>query len=103
MTSEKKLERLAEAASVYWRVPLHRLRSRDRSRRLSWPRSICFYVACRAGASRQEVGDWWDRDPSTVTYGKQRVDTACELYPAEAKEVEEFITALDGLMDNEKK
>jgi len=57
------------------------------------------YLACRAGMSRQEIGDWWNRDPSTVTHGKQSVDNSIELYPAEASQVDDFIASLDGFLD----
>jgi hypothetical protein len=57
------------------------------------------FLACRDGMSRQGIGDWWDRDQSTVTYGKQRVDMSCELYPKLAAEVEDFITKTAGFMN----
>ena len=99
MTKKNKLDKLAKAASIHWKVPLHRLRSKDRCRKLVWPRSVCMYLACRAGMSRQEIGDWWGKDQSTVTHGKQSVDDSIELYPDKYRQVEAFVAFLAGFLD----
>ena len=93
MKNEMKhnLRQLAQAASAYWEVPMDQLQSASRKQSLAWPRWVCMYLAIDAGYRRVDIGNWWRRDHSTVTYGNKKVTEAIQLYPADRQDILDFV------------
>tara|TARA_R100001244_G_scaffold50454_1_gene44217 strand:+ start:596 stop:958 length:363 start_codon:yes stop_codon:yes gene_type:complete len=89
-TSPRLLNLWAEAASDYWGVSIEDLKSKSRSLRLVWPRSVCMWLGRNAGYSSPAVADFWDKDHSTVLHAVKLVGTLREHKPTYETQFRQF-------------
>jgi len=91
--STRTMKLLAEAAVAFFDVPLDGrdgLKSRTRTNKLVWPRSVCMWIARDAGFSSTIVGEWWSKDHTTVIAATQLVDDLRAQKPAYDKQFRQF-------------
>ena len=86
----KLMQLVAEAASVFFKIPLSELRSRKRTNELVWPRSVCMWIARDANYSSNKVGKFWGRTHASVLHAVHLVNDLTETYPTYLKQFEEF-------------
>lgn len=83
------LQILAEAAALYWDIPLEDLKSKSRKHKYSWPRMVCQSIAATK-YSQSVIGRFWNADRSGVNYSSKIVRNRTQTEPDIKKEVEEF-------------
>jgi len=88
----KGIQILAEAASVFFKIPLTELRSRKRTNEIVWPRAVCMWIARDANYTSQTVGKWWHRDHGTVLHAVKLVNNLIETYPKYNDQFKKFKT-----------
>ena len=89
--SSRRLRLLAEAASEFFDQPLDKMKSRERTNEIVWPRVVCMWVARDAGYTLQAIGDWWVRDHGTVSHAVNLVNNLRETKPAYDKQFRQFL------------
>ncbi len=71
------LDGITQRVSQMFRVKPRQVRGLDRSPQLLWPRQLCMYLARQlTSLSLSQIGEYYDRDQSTVRHACQKVAQA---------------------------
>ena len=98
---KSKQRRLAEAASLYFDVPLEELRSPSREQVYAWPRHVCQWIASDAGYKKPVIARFWNRDRTVVYNSVRRVKFLMETSKQKEKEVKDFMTFAKSYLNHE--
>lgn len=71
-----RLLEIAEATAAFYRIPLQVLKGRRRHYHIAYPRMVAMYL-CRhlADATCEAIGEFFERDHSTVVHAYQTIGT----------------------------
>lgn len=98
---KSKQRQLAEAAALYFGVPLEALRSPSREQAYAWPRHICQWIACDAGYKKPIIARFWNRDRTVVYNSIRRVKFLMQTDKHKEMEVKSFMTFAKSYLNNE--
>jgi chromosomal replication initiation ATPase DnaA len=101
-TMQRRLRLLAEAAAIFFSVPLEQLRSPSKQPLYAWPRMVCQAIAVTR-YKQPDVARYWRRDRSSMRYSLIRVKARMETEPAIKKEVDTFVTFVSRYIKKEEK
>jgi chromosomal replication initiation ATPase DnaA len=98
---KSKQRQLAEAASLYFNVPLEGLTSQSREQVYAWPRHVCQWIACDAGYKKPIIARFWNRDRTVVYNSVKRVNSMMKASRHKEKEVKDFMVFAKSYLNNE--
>jgi chromosomal replication initiator protein len=76
------LDRITRQVSEHFQVKPRQVRGPDRSPQLLWPRQLSMYLARQlTSLSLEQIGQYFERDPSTVRHACQKVEEALSREP----------------------
>lgn len=99
-----KLQTIAESVCNYFDIELKEIQKKGRKSNNSRVRQIFFYMANEFSQKTLcEIGDFCDRDHSTVIYSVNKIRTEKEIYSSLRMDLESIIEKLfgSGLIPND--
>ncbi len=74
-----------------YRVRIDEIHGHKRPSRIAWPRQICMYLMVElVDNGTKAIGDYFNKDHSTVVHAHQRVETFMRLYPDVQKAIQQI-------------
>jgi chromosomal replication initiation ATPase DnaA len=101
-TMQRRLRLLAEAAVIFFNVPIKDLRSPSKQPLYAWPRMVCQALASTR-YKQPDIARYWDRDRSSMRYSLIRVKARMETEPTIKKEVDDFVAFVSRYIKKEEK
>lgn len=82
---------LAEAASLFFDIPMDSLKSKSRKVEHVWPRMVCQWICDSAGLKKADIARFWDKDRTVIYNSVSRVEDRIETDKLRKKEVKDFM------------
>lgn len=86
------INRVIEMVCEHFSVSIERLRSKNRSRNICYPRHVAMYLIYQhCMKSCQNVGNWFNRDHTTVLHAIKSIKNLIETDPTIRREIDMFL------------